>query len=381
MNDIQGIGPLFPLPNNPWNVNYTCGGSTCGAAGVSALFSPLEIGSSFNGSSEVPANYCGLFAYKPSLALFSMKGHIPPLLDQNPIPFDMTSPGFIGRSIDDFKLILDLFTSKRETEDPSVMPVPMNKGYAAKKNVNADFKIAWSKMPQYPLEKAVATTFSEIVELLSGEGFKLSEKNLPYVDNTVESKQTLDDLYQLAGEIFMESHLLGGASLLFRTATRLSGFWSSNNWQKGMGNGAAADVFALGVAQAKKLSHMAVMEKFLDDYDALLCPVSFTPPPKHSKPGTPVDIIDQKGEKHSLDYYASSIGITSIMNLAGLPTLVLPVGQTPSENTDGSPRDVLPIGVMIVTKRWHDAELLHVGEAITKALGLKVLTPPGFGSE
>src|SRR3989338_834607 len=135
----------------------------------------------------------------------------------------MTSTGFMGMSIDDFKLILDLFTSKRETEDPSVMPVPINKAYAGKKNVNSDFKIAWTKMPQYPLDKAIASTLTEIVELLSGEGFKLSEKNLPYVDNTVESKQTLDDLYQLAGEIFMESHLLGGASLLFRTATRLSG--------------------------------------------------------------------------------------------------------------------------------------------------------------
>jgi amidase len=377
LNDIQAIGPLFPPTKNPWNVEYIPGGSTCGAAGVSAMFSPLELGSSINGSTEVPASYCGLFAYKPSLSLFSMKGHLPPLPDQNPIPFDMTSPGFIGRDVKDFKIILDLFTSTRETEDPTVMPVPMNKDYSRKKTIYSDFKIVWTKMPQYPVDKTIDSTLQFVVEQLSSEGFKITHKHLPYLDNTVESKKTLDDLYQLAGELFMEQHVSAGSSFLFRTSTRLTGFLSNDNWQKGMGAGASSDLFMFGTAQAKKIKHMEAMEKYLEEFDALLCPVTFSTAHKHCKTGTPVQVTDSYGVTHNIDYFTNSIGITSLMNLAGLPTLVIPVGTTPSE-ANGTALDVLPIGLMIVTKRWQDEELLHIGEMITRALSLKVQPPPGF---
>jgi amidase len=380
LNDIQAIGPLFPQTKNPWHLDYIPGGTTCGAAGVSALFSPLEIGSSINGSVEIPASYCGLFSYKPSLSLMSMKGHFPPLPDQNRIPFEMTSPGFIGRSIDDFKTILDVFTSSRETQDPTVVPVALNKTYAEQKTSNRDFKLAWSSMPQYPLDKNIDATLQAVVEQLSSEGFKMVEKDLPYIDtnNKEQSKKSLDELYQLSGELFMEHFVMAGAAFGFRTTTRLSGMWSQDNWIKGMGVGASADLYMLGTAMAKKNKHMTVMDKYLEEFDALICPVTFSPPHKICKSGTPVQVNDVNGVTHTIDYYANSIGITSLMNLAGLPTLVIPAGQTPSEDRDNTPRDVLPIGIMIVTRRWQDAELLHIGDKISRVLNVKVQTPPGY---
>ncbi len=48
--DYQGINDIFPRVNNPWNLEYTPGGSTSGgAAAISALFSPLELASDIGG--------------------------------------------------------------------------------------------------------------------------------------------------------------------------------------------------------------------------------------------------------------------------------------------------------------------------------------------
>ena len=50
-NDYQGINDLFPHVNNPWNLNYTPGGSSSGsAAAVAAGLSPLDLGNDFGGS-------------------------------------------------------------------------------------------------------------------------------------------------------------------------------------------------------------------------------------------------------------------------------------------------------------------------------------------
>ena len=42
----QGVNDIFPRVNNPWNVNYTVGGSSSGsAAAIAAGLSALDVGS------------------------------------------------------------------------------------------------------------------------------------------------------------------------------------------------------------------------------------------------------------------------------------------------------------------------------------------------
>jgi hypothetical protein len=48
---------MFPRVNNPWNVDYTAGGSSGGsAAAVAAGFSALDLGNDFAGSVRQPAH-------------------------------------------------------------------------------------------------------------------------------------------------------------------------------------------------------------------------------------------------------------------------------------------------------------------------------------
>jgi amidase len=64
---IQTDSPLFGRANNPWNLNYTPGGSTGGgAAAVVAGLSPLELGGDGGGSIRLPSHFCGVFGLKPT---------------------------------------------------------------------------------------------------------------------------------------------------------------------------------------------------------------------------------------------------------------------------------------------------------------------------
>ena len=55
---------------NPWNREYSTGGSSGGAAAaVAAGILPLAHGTDGGGSIRVPANHCGVFGFKPSRGL------------------------------------------------------------------------------------------------------------------------------------------------------------------------------------------------------------------------------------------------------------------------------------------------------------------------
>ena len=65
--DYQTNSPIFGRTNNPWNLNYTVGGSSGGSASaIAAGFSPLDIGSDIAGSIRQPAHFCGVFGFMPT---------------------------------------------------------------------------------------------------------------------------------------------------------------------------------------------------------------------------------------------------------------------------------------------------------------------------
>ncbi len=62
-----GDCPLTGITRNPWNRDYSTGGSSSGAAAAGAAgFGPLHVGTDAGGSIRIPAAWCGLVGLKPS---------------------------------------------------------------------------------------------------------------------------------------------------------------------------------------------------------------------------------------------------------------------------------------------------------------------------
>src|SRR6266540_7430834 len=81
LSGYQVRGDIYPEGKNPYNTEYTPGGSTGGgAAALAAGFSPLELGADLGGSIRVPAGFCGLYGLKPTEKTVPIGRKISPLL-------------------------------------------------------------------------------------------------------------------------------------------------------------------------------------------------------------------------------------------------------------------------------------------------------------
>jgi aspartyl-tRNA(Asn)/glutamyl-tRNA(Gln) amidotransferase subunit A len=105
-----GISPLTGVTRNPWNPEKNSGGSSAGsAATVAAGAVALAIGTDAGGSIRIPASFCGVVGFKPTL------GRIP--VWPGTVTETLSHAGPLGRFVDDVSLTLDL-TGYPDARDP-----------------------------------------------------------------------------------------------------------------------------------------------------------------------------------------------------------------------------------------------------------------------
>ncbi|MBC3269436.1 amidase [Pseudomonas sp. SWRI81] len=64
----SGLSSLHGITRNPWNPACNPGGSSAGAAAAAAAgYGPLHVGTDIGGSVRLPAGWCGLVGFKPTL--------------------------------------------------------------------------------------------------------------------------------------------------------------------------------------------------------------------------------------------------------------------------------------------------------------------------
>ena len=64
----SGVSTFHGITRNPWNLSRNPGGSSSGAGAAGAAgYGPLHIGTDIGGSIRLPAGWCGLVGFKPSL--------------------------------------------------------------------------------------------------------------------------------------------------------------------------------------------------------------------------------------------------------------------------------------------------------------------------
>src|SRR5271169_1044136 len=115
---------LHGRTNNPWNLDYTPGGSSGGeSAAIAAGMSAGGLGSDSGGSVRVPAHFTGICSLKPTPGRIPGEGHMPPCI--GPFSF-LGAIGPMARTIDDVTLLFNTL-SGQDPVDPSSPPVTLRK--------------------------------------------------------------------------------------------------------------------------------------------------------------------------------------------------------------------------------------------------------------
>ncbi|MDY6898200.1 MAG: amidase [Cyanobacteriota bacterium] len=354
--DYQGINDIFPTVNNPWNLEYTSGGSSSGAAaGVLAGFSSFELGSDIGGSIRHPSHFCGIYGLKPTDRRVPTTGHIG---DTTNMDFrcirQMLTVGGLARSVKDLELCLKIIAGadNRQTDIP---PVPLDE--VEEKSLD-NLKIAWTdEIPLYPVAREIKSTMQSVRDKLVDARVNV-ESWIPKFD------------FAKAWEVY---YAVGTYNLIYTqptdfksTGQQLGFMWrEATQGDKSFRKISQIPNIVLPIflkpslkgyfaALTQRDNLIAQMDRELEQWDVWLCPVAMTAAFTHRVKGAAIEVDGKK-----VPYQMANGAYLVPFNLTGHPVVVIPIGFT----SDG-----LPIGMQIVGKRWKEMELLSVAEELDEII-------------
>jgi amidase len=325
--------------HNPWNLQYSTGGSSGGsAAAVAAGIVPVAHATDGGGSIRVPASCCGLVGLKPS------RGLTPVDLQLGASWSGMSVSHVVSRTVRDSAGMLDAV----RLNAPVLYPLPRGpQSYLAALDSPRQLSIALQR--EHPLGADMHPQVSKAMELTRELLEKLGHQvrdTVPPVDYrqllgctgnivNVHVAQSIIPQLEKRGESIDTPLLEEGTRRMAKRGSEL----------------AAGDYVASvdGIRQIEK-----EMEAFHRDYDILVSPVMTQPPAQ-------LGWLDMNSDdmKTYAQRFSSYSGFCSLFNATGQPSISLPIHH----GDDG-----LPIGIMFSARWGEDAELLQLASQLETAV-------------
>jgi amidase len=365
--NFQSTNDLFARVNNPWNLNYTPGGSSGGsAAAIAAGLSPLDISSDIGGSIRQPSHFCGVYGLKPTDRRVSTAGHIPEVPGMSRCIRQMLVAGPIARSIEDLQLCFSLIAGA-DPRQPEVPPVPLDSPSC--KSLQ-HVKIAWTdEVNPYPVAQSIKSAMQAVAHKLSNAGTQIDQW-IPKFDfiSAWQVYLTISAYTSPISQPFDFDYVRDSLTLMLGEATQGDrGLRKISNVPKiGFSTALNPNMKGYFAALTQRDRFIAQMDAELEAWDAWLCPVAMTSAFQHCPTGTAIEIDGRK-----VPYLMASGAYTIPFAFTGHPVVVIPVGYTP---------DGLPIGMQIVGKRWREMELLAIAQEINQVVG-NFQHPPGYSDD
>jgi len=321
-----GIWPdsVFPRTNNPWNVEHSPGGSSCGpGAALAAGLTPLEVGLDTLGSVINPSHFCGVYGMRPSDHRVSVMGSM--FIDKTRKWRVMMTPGPMARSIDDLALTLRILAGP-DTSDSEVPPVPWRDAHALSLK---EVRVAWTPSFGGLLVAAeVRDAVTAFAQRLSEAGAAVSER-LPDMDLTASAA--------LANRLF--DSVAGADGKNAGTLNDYLTLLAERDWQ------------------------IAAWDRFISNWDVFVCPAGPMTAERHGQDEVTID-----GTAVNLYKFPASNVVHSLSPITGCPAIVMPLGVS---------REGLPFGVQLMGRRWEDERLLAIAKRVD-SLTQGFRKPPGY---
>ncbi|MBI4883863.1 MAG: amidase [Actinobacteria bacterium] len=162
---------LWGITRNPWNTDYSPGGSSGGSgAALAAGYAPLATGSDIGGSIRVPASLSGVVGFKPPWA------RVPALPPYNLDQFCHDGP--IARTVDDCALIEDAIAGRHWRDVASLPNPPVLVGaFGDCRGVRV---AVCPTLGDWPLDPAVASNTQSVADALATAGCIVEHVTLPW---------------------------------------------------------------------------------------------------------------------------------------------------------------------------------------------------------
>jgi amidase len=337
---------------NPWDLGRTPGGSSGGsAASVAAGMLPLAHGNDGGGSTRIPAACCGLVGLKPSRGRVSSG----PEAGQSFLVGD----GVLTRTVADTAAVLDILAGYEPGDSNWAPPPERPFAEAAARQAPGRLRVGLALTP--PLDGAVVDPVCEraatdAAELLESLGHGIEPLTPPW-----SGPEILRDFTRAFGPGIAMTTMLG-ARLAGRDPTE--GDVEPLTWEMyetARGQGTLTYLSAFG--RLENLGREIVSA--LQGFDAVLTPALAQRP-------LPTGAVHGRGPDPWGNYRRSGhfTPFTAIVNVTGLPAIVLPLYQG---------QDGLPLGIQLIGRPAGEGGLLALAAQLEHALPWAQRRPPGDG--
>jgi Asp-tRNA(Asn)/Glu-tRNA(Gln) amidotransferase A subunit family amidase len=334
---------LFGDTFNPLDTRLSPGGSSGGdAAAVAARMARFGIGTDYGGSIRLPAHCTGLVSLRPTPGLVPGTGQLPFAASRSPVSPNSASMQArlqtiapIARSIPDLWILLEVMAG---TDGIDTNAVPVALGSPSMRNIPGT-AVAWCDGDgSYPVRADVAKVVEVAADALSDLGARVINRRPPGLDEAESAYASLRDLDGLPDherlwhgrEDELTDYVRG-----WLARSRPDGTWG--DFQRLT---AIADAIRLRVSD------------FMKEWPILLMPVASVPAfaPRSDK------FVVGGQTLHGVQIESCC----RVVTLLRAPTVVVPCGLSD---------EGLPVGVQIIGRPYHDAQVVAVAEELAEYLG------------
>ena len=319
---------------NPWNPDYTPGGSSGGAAAATAAFlCPLATGGDGGGSIRIPASLCGIYGIKPTQGRVSGYTGV----QGPPAPNFFGQQGPLSRTVRDSTLLLQVLAG-HDSRDPNSLRHKTPDFLAALNRGVKGLRIAWSS------NYGFASVEDQVLKITS-DAAKVFQVLGAYIG---DAKLTMDDPYQAFGPIYESSAFLNYGSMR-HTHGHMMTHYARDFLEMGSKVTVADYSHALGRRDQLKAQVADVFEQ----YDLIISPTL-------AVPGVPVgQFPEQIAGKPSYPHkFFSFHPFTYPINVVGHPAASIPAGFAANG---------LPVGLHIVGRMYDEETVIAASAAFEKA--------------
>ena len=322
---------LTGVTRNPWNVEYSPGGSSGGsAAALAAGLVGIATATDGGGSIRIPASLCGLVGLKPTNG---MVGRWPA-----PDWIDYSTDGPFATSSDDLRLLYDVMTGP-VAGDPTSPPRSMTSHMMRHDERPINLIAADRTSPLGPLPAAVHSAFHDAVDAFAD----LTKTSVTWRDAQGFFPDGDPDLDWFTVTTAEHVASLGRQWVL----EHMGDFHVSTQEYLGVGLNVTIDEYLS--ARRRRYLYVRTMDQLLGENGLLLTPTV-------ASEGWLADgRLDADSAVHGLppDVYS-----TAMQNVTGHPALSVPFGHLPTG---------LPFGLQISAPHYDDRRLLDIAALFEEA--------------